>query len=43
MGHDSVVLGHLKSTGIPRIDGLLIEPPDLGCHSLVPEPRLTIT
>ena len=34
MGHDSVVLGHLKSTGIPRVDGLLIGPPDLGVSQL---------
>ena len=32
-GHNSVVLGHLKSTGIPRVDGLSIGPPDLGRHS----------
>ena len=38
-----MVLGHLKSTGIPRVDGLLTGPLDLGCHSLVSEPRFAIT
>ena len=32
MGHNSVVSGHSKSTGIPRVDGLSTRPPDLGCH-----------
>ena len=33
MGHNSVVLGHPESTGIPRVDGLSTVPPDLGCHT----------
>ena len=33
MGHNSVVSGHPKSTGIPQVDGLSTGPPDLGCHS----------
>ena len=32
MGHNSVVSGHSKSTGIPRVDGLSTGPSDLGCH-----------
>ena len=32
MEHNSVVSGHPKSTGIPRVDGLSTRPPDLGCH-----------
>ena len=32
MGHNSVVFGHPKSTGIPRVDGLSTGPPDLGRH-----------
>ena len=32
MGHNSVVSGYLKSTGIPRVDGLSTRPPDLGRH-----------
>ena len=43
MGHNSVVLGHQKSTEISRVNGLSTGPPDLGCHSLVSELRLTIT
>ena len=39
MGHNSVVSGHLKFTGIPRIDGLSAGPPDLGRHNLVSELR----
>ena len=35
MGHNSVVSGQPKSTGIPRVDALSTGPPDLGCHSLV--------
>ena len=31
---NSVVSGHLKSTGIPRVDGLSTGPPDLGCHMM---------
>ena len=34
MGHNSVVSGHPKSTGIPRVDGLSKGPPDLGRHKL---------
>ena len=43
MGHNSVVSGHPKTIGILWVDGLLMGTPDLGCHSLVSEPRLTIT
>ena len=43
MGHNSVVSGHLKSIGIPRVDGLSTRPSDLGCHSLVLELRFAIT
>ena len=32
-GHNSVVLGHLKSTRIPRVDGLSMGPPNLGLHT----------
>ena len=32
MGHNSVVLGYPKSIGIPRVDGLSMGLPDLGCH-----------
>ena len=32
MGHNSVVSGYSKSTGIPRVDELSMRPPDLGCH-----------
>ena len=32
MGHNSVVLGHPKSIGIPHVDGLSTGPPDLGHH-----------
>ena len=39
MGHNSVVSGHFKSTGIPQVDGLSTGPPDLGRHSLVLELR----
>ena len=35
MGHNSVVLGHSKSTGVSRVHGLSMGPPDLGRHSLV--------
>ena len=34
MGHNSVVLGHPKSTGIPRVDKLSTGPWDLGCHTM---------
>ena len=43
MGHNNVVSGHPKSTGIPQVEGLLMGPPDLGCHSLVSELRYTNT
>ena len=43
MGHNSVVSGHPKSTGILLVNGLSTGPPDLGCHNLVSELRLTIT
>ena len=39
MGHNSMVSGHSKSTGIPKVDGLSTGPPDLGSHSLVSELR----
>ena len=32
MGHNSVVSGHPKSTGIPWVDGLSTGLVDLGCH-----------
>ena len=32
MGHNHVVSGNPKSTGIPQVDGLSTGPPDLGCH-----------
>ena len=32
MGHNSVVSGHPKSTGIPRVDRLSTGPPNLGFH-----------
>ena len=38
-GHNSVVSGHSKSTGIPWVDGLSTGPPDLECHNLVSELR----
>ena len=37
-----MVSGHPKSIGIPRVGWLSMGPPDLGCHSLVSELRLTI-
>ena len=43
MGHNNVVLGHSKSTGISLVDGLSTELPDLGHHNLVSEIKLTIT
>ena len=39
MGHNSMVSGHPKSTGIPSIDGLSMGPSDLGRHRLVSYPR----
>ena len=35
MGHNSVVSGHSKSTGIPLVDGLSMGPPNLGFHRFV--------
>ena len=35
MRHNSVVSGHLKSTGIPRVDGLLMRPSNLGRHGFL--------
>ena len=32
MGHNSVISGQPKSTGIPRVDGLSTGPPDLGYY-----------
>ena len=43
MGHNSVVSGHLKSIGIPRVDWLSMGPPDLRRHSLVSKLRYTNT
>ena len=43
MGHNSVVPGHPKSTGIPLVDGFSTGPLDLGLHSLILELRLRIT
>ena len=34
MGHNSVVSGHPKSTGIPRVDGLSTGPLDLRVSQL---------
>ena len=34
MGHNSVVSGHPKSTRIPWVDGLSMEPLDLGRHKI---------
>ena len=33
MGHNSVISGHSKSTGIPRVDELSTGPPGLGRHT----------
>ena len=35
MGHNNVVSGHPKSTGILLVDELLTGPPDLGRHKFV--------
>ena len=32
MGHNTVVLGYPKSTGIPQVDELSTGPPVLGSH-----------
>ena len=37
-----MVSSHPKSIGISQVDGLSTGPPDLGCHILVSEPKLTI-
>ena len=34
MGHNSVVLGHSKSTRIPQVDELSMGPSDLGRHTM---------
>ena len=39
MGHNSVVSGHLKSTGLPRVDELSTGPPDLGRHKRSKRPE----
>ena len=33
MGHNHVVSGNPKSTGIPEVNRLSTGPPDLGCHT----------
>ena len=33
MGHNSVVLGYLKSIGIPQVDGLSTGPVGFGAHN----------
>ena len=43
MGHNHVVSGNPKSTGISLVDGLSTGSPDLGCHNMVLELRYTIT
>ena len=43
MGHNSMVSGHLKSTGIPQVDELSMRPTDLGRHSLVSDHRFATT
>ena len=43
MGHNNVVSGHPKSTGISQVDGLSTGPPDLGCRSMLLEHRYTTT
>ena len=39
MGHNNMVLGHPKSIGIPRVNGLSTGPLDLGRHNLVSKLR----
>ena len=34
MGHNCVISGHPKSTGIPQVDGLSTGPPDLRVSQL---------
>ena len=41
MGHNSVVSGHPKSTGILWVDGLSTGPPDLGHHNQCHIPKDT--
>ena len=43
MGHNSVVSGQPKSTGILKVDRMSTGPPDLGCHSFISELRYTNT
>ena len=43
MGHNHVVSGNLKSTGVPQVDRLSTGPSDLGCHSMVSKLRYMIT
>ena len=40
MGHNSVVLGSPKSTGIPRVDGLSTGPPGFRASQYLPNKRL---
>ena len=40
MGHNSVVLGSPKSTGIPRVDGLSKGPPGFRASQYLPNKRL---
>ena len=40
MGHNSMVSDHPKSTRIPRVYELSTGPPDLGCHSPCPFPKV---
>ena len=42
MGHNSMVSGHPKSTGISWVERLSTGLPDLGRHSLVSELRFAI-
>ena len=39
MGHNNVVSGHPKSTGIPLVDGLSTRPLGLELHNLVSKIR----
>ena len=43
MGHNIVVSGYPKSTGILWVEGVSTGPSDLGCHSLVSKLRYTNT
>ena len=42
MGHNNVVSGHLKSTGVSRVDGLSTGPSDLGHHSTITRTQICI-